>query len=256
MPMSFRISADLTPPGCSSRSPKLVRLENSAAESTARQYQSAVWALLLHVCLLATLWAATGRRLIERPIVELAVELVTEIPEPSQEATPHDHPIAPPRPSQAQEKRSEKDRPAEPPDAVPKAGASRASPPVLQSKSILADPRSKQAREVLSRTDSMERATQICNLEAMAQLNGRGASRQSDFVNAEATAPVELRGLEIEASGAAYRSHDRWFRLRFTCKLDQSLSEVVDLQLAAGAPIPRRDWEKYSLMIDDHPMHD
>lgn len=186
----------------------------------------------------------------------MTVELVTEIPEPNRNTAPHDHPIAPPRPSQTEERRSEHERdPAEPTDAPP-TGASAESPQVLQSRSILADPRSKQAREVLSRTDMVERATQICNLEAMAQLNGRDAARKSDFVNAEATAPVQLRDLEIEATGAAYRSHDRWFRLRFNCKLDQSLSEVVDLQFAAGAPIPRRDWEKYSLMIDDHPMHD
>ncbi|WP_306224448.1 hypothetical protein [Bosea beijingensis] len=44
--------------------------------------------------------------------------------------------------------------------------------------------------------------------------------------------------------------------LTFTCKLDRSLDEVVDLEITPGVPIPRREWERYSPMIDDHPMHD
>lgn len=90
----------------------------------------------------------------------------------------------------------------------------------------------------------------------MAQINSRDGSKKSEFVNAEAIAPVAFRDSEIEATGAAYRSHDKWFRLKFICKLNRLLDEVIDIRIDPGALIPRRDWARYFLMIDDHPMHD
>jgi hypothetical protein len=189
------------------------------------------------------------------PLDEVIVELVSEVPEPGRKSQRHDHPIGSPPARQVDDAISQEESdPKPPPGPEPQAESPSASD--LQSRSILANPRSKQAREVLAQTEAVERATQLCNLEAMAQINGRDKSMKSEFVNAEATAPVALRGAEIEAPGAAYRSHDKWFRLKFICKLNRLLDQVIDIRIDPGALIPRRDWARYSLMIDDHPMHD
>lgn len=243
------------PPGCSTRSPSLIRSKTKSVRPPGtRQYRVVLLSALVHALLLAAV-GMSARRDVSAMREEVTVELVTEIPRPREDVPPSSPRIerAPAAPVELEAKRHE-------PDAgrQPTPGPQENEPPrqALRSRSILSDPRSKQAREVLGRTEPFERATQICNLEVMAQINGRERSQRADFVNAEATAPVQIRDSDIEAAGAAYRSRDKWFRLRFTCKLNRAGDEVVDIRFTPGAPIPRRDWEKYSLMIDDHPMHD
>ena len=49
------------------------------------------------------------------------------------------------------------------------------------------------------------------------------------------------------ADGAAFRSHDRWYDIRFRCEVGPDHAKVVAFEFEVGDPVPRKDWEDLNL---------
>lgn len=117
----------------------------------------------------------------------------------------------------------------------------------LFSAAILADPRSRQALEGLSQLAYDERIVQLCNLEAMEQVHRWRSDFAPDFLVAYAMADTRLVGQRLRADGAAFRSNDRWYEIKFNCEAAPDIKSVVAFEFQVGDEIPESEWEAHFL---------
>ncbi|CAD5299848.1 conserved hypothetical protein [Bosea sp. 62] len=132
--------------------------------------------------------------------------------------------------------------PAPPPTEPPAMITAR----TLHSESVLANPRSRGAREALKTLEAGERIEQLCNLEAMSQIHAWKAEFEPDRVVAYAMAGTKLTKSALEAEGAAFRSRKHWYGLRFRCEMAAN-GKVAGFQFRVGEAIPRSEWAAHDL---------
>ena len=158
--------------------------------------------------------------------------------EPRLEATPQ--PAAPPEPKP--------ESPAAPaPTTPPAASDGMIHPPRLLSQRVMADPRSREARAALPRLAPDERIEQLCGLEAMGQIHDWQRGFEPDRVTAYALADTRRAGQVLTADGAAFRSKQHWYALRFACTISPDLKRVAAFAFQVGDPIPQDRWEDLGL---------
>ncbi len=116
----------------------------------------------------------------------------------------------------------------------------------LFSEGVLADPRSRQARQALAQLEGSERIEQLCNLEAMSQIHAWKADFEPDRVVAYAMGRTKLVRSALEAEGAAFRSRRQWYNLSYRCEL-ASGGKVASFQFQVGEPVPRALWAAHEL---------
>ncbi|WP_332697802.1 DUF930 domain-containing protein [Bosea sp. (in: a-proteobacteria)] len=116
----------------------------------------------------------------------------------------------------------------------------------LFSEGVLADPRSRQARQALAQLEANERIEQLCNLEAMSQIHAWKADFEPDRVVAYAMGRTKLIRSALEAEGAVFRSRRQWYNLSYRCEL-ASGGKVASFQFQVGEPVPRALWAAHEL---------
>lgn len=121
----------------------------------------------------------------------------------------------------------------------------------MLSAGALANPRSRKARQQLHTFSADERVVQLCNIEAMEQVNAMRPALRPKAISPYAFQELKLRGGSVVADGAAFYSDHRWYRLRFTC--DVKAENVVSFAFRIGQPVPRPQWEEHNLAepLDD-----
>ncbi|MCA0278996.1 MAG: DUF930 domain-containing protein [Proteobacteria bacterium] len=195
--------------------------------------------LALHALLLAVL---LPRPQPFRPPAEdaVAVELVAPAPArlPQQPAAPAAAPSGPPAP------------PAPATAPGPEAPAT-GQPAMVKAHSfyaarLLADPRSRHARQALAGFAPDERAIQLCNIEAMEQIHRWKTELRPDLVVPYATGNLRIDAGSIHAEGAAFRAGGRWYGATFSCEVTQGA--VAAFEFSVGAEIPRDRWAEYNLV--------
>lgn len=203
----------------------------------------------LAICLLVLVAAPP------RHIVEAEIPVSVEIVAPPQSATSADTAkpqVTPPQqspavPSSGDSTRQQAGMPQNPP-LLPSAGSDAPvlmRPQKMLSQGALANPRSSAARRELRTLAAEERAVQLCGIEAMEQVHAWKEELLPEAVVAYATKGLKIRGGSIVADGGAFYSAGSWYRLRFEC--DVRADEVVSFAYSVGDPIPRSEWEAYSL---------
>ncbi|PXW55084.1 type III secretion system (T3SS) protein HpaP [Chelatococcus asaccharovorans] len=120
-------------------------------------------------------------------------------------------------------------------------------PSRMLSEEVLANPRSRKAKEELATLAPAERIEQLCGLEAMAQVGAWSEDLKPDRVVAYAMADPKLSGNSLSADGAALHSKQDWYRLRFKCVLSSDHKKVAAFEFLMGEPIPKKDWEENNL---------
>jgi hypothetical protein len=111
----------------------------------------------------------------------------------------------------------------------------------------LADPRSAKAVAELNGVALDDRKEQICDLEAMEQVEAWKKSLKTEQVIAYALKDAETDGATIHAEGAAIRANGLWYKLRFDCTLGADDRTVTAFAFKLGDAIPKSDWERYYL---------
>ncbi|WP_269930536.1 DUF930 domain-containing protein [Aminobacter sp. HY435] len=111
---------------------------------------------------------------------------------------------------------------------------------------LLADPRSRRARQALATFAPDERAIQLCNIEAMEQIHRWKAELHPDLVVPYATDSLRIDGGSIHAEGGAFRAGRRWYGLTFSC--DVAEGNVAAFEFGVGEAIPEARWAEYNLV--------
>lgn len=125
---------------------------------------------------------------------------------------------------------------AEPDVATLELGAPR-SATRFYLKAMLSVPSMAQARAMLETLPPEKRLAQTCNIEALAQIGNAGEHFAPDVVMAEAYARSEMTGTRLTASGAIFRSGERWYGLAFDCTLSDDLTSVTAFSYRLGADV-------------------
>ena len=115
------------------------------------------------------------------------------------------------------------------------------------SAAVLSDPRSRRALKDLASLGDEEQILQVCNLEAMQQIESVNSGLKPDFVIAYAAADVRQRGLEVNADGAVFHSGDGWYALRYRCSASANHRGVEQFAFAVGDAVPKARWSELNL---------
>ncbi|RFB91826.1 hypothetical protein B5K08_16170 [Rhizobium leguminosarum bv. trifolii] len=121
----------------------------------------------------------------------------------------------------------------------------------LFSDNVLADPRSRRAREALRGLAGSERNLQLCDLEALAQVRRARPDMRPDLLAPYAMAPEKISGNSVEVSGGALRSNRAWYNIQFKCGLDAGSGKVISFAFLVGDAIPQAEWQAHDLVADD-----
>lgn len=215
-------------------------------------------AAVLHAALIAWLASATIQQFDLAPIVEQSVEVELQTPEQFEALTRPKPPTPPPAPVQPPLEAApppaapplstpEPPTPATPSPAPPVAADGMVHPPRMLSQRVLADPRSRDALAMLPRLAPDERVEQLCGLEAMGQIHDWQRHFEPDRVTAYALADTKRSGRILTAEGAAFRSKQHWYALRFACTVSPDLKRVTAFAFRVGEPIPQDRWKALGL---------
>jgi hypothetical protein len=158
---------------------------------------------------------------------------IVERPEP-----PAAPPIARPGPVLAKP-----DQPAAPDDGMVRAQH-------FFSEKLLADPRSRHARDDFKQLASAEQVVQLCNIEAMEQVHRWDSTFQPDYLMAYAMAGAKVSAQSVEVDGGAFRSKKHWYNIKFKCAVAPGLRTVVAFEFQVGAEIPKSQWAEHFLTLE------
>jgi hypothetical protein len=117
----------------------------------------------------------------------------------------------------------------------------------LYSGTALADPRNRLAAAALGTLAPADRMEQLCGIEAMDQVHAWKNTFDPERLVAHAFAATTIDGNVMHAEGATFRSHGRWFALRFDCELSADHKSVVSFAFEVGDSVPTEEWEAHNL---------
>ena len=102
---------------------------------------------------------------------------------------------------------------------------------------MLQQPSLARARDMLQTLPAGKRLSQTCNIEALAQIGNSGAGFAPDVVMTDAYALSTLTDTRLSATGAIFRSQDKWYGLAFDCTLSDDLTQVTAFAYQLGADV-------------------
>ena len=90
-------------------------------------------------------------------------------------------------------------------------------------------------------------------IEAMEQVHRWRDWLKPDFLIAYASGDAKLSDTAVIADGAAMRSNNHWFALRYDCQVAGDGKSVAGLSFALGPEIPTAQWDMLGLTLDGEP---
>jgi hypothetical protein len=117
----------------------------------------------------------------------------------------------------------------------------------MLSASELADPKNKPVAPKLARVEPKTALEQICDFEAILQIGRIETDFAPDSVVAYAMHETQTSKDLILADGAAFRSHGRWYNLKFKCRISARQQRVMAFEFVVGDAVPRAEWSEHAL---------
>lgn len=115
---------------------------------------------------------------------------------------------------------------------------------------VLADPRSRKARQALPLLAADERLIQLCNIEAMEQVRLATTGLTPEAVVAYAMAEMEMGGYTLYARGGAFRAGQRWYNIAYRCTARPDYGGVISFAFKVGEEVPQTEWASHHLAPD------
>lgn len=116
---------------------------------------------------------------------------------------------------------------------------------------LLAIPNAASAESKLERSLKLlmptDRMAQLCDSTAMARIRKDHTKFRPDRAVANATSDVVIAGNTVQAAGGAFRSHGKWYSLKYSCKTNDDHLKVLSFTYDVGDEIPQEKWAVYGL---------
>jgi hypothetical protein len=92
------------------------------------------------------------------------------------------------------------------------------------------------------------RAEQNCNAQVSDHIRREHKEFKPDEVVAYAFGDVKTRGTELSASGAAFRSRKKWYRVSYQCRVTPDGLGIETFTYTLGPNVPREAWSEHYLV--------
>jgi Domain of Unknown Function (DUF930) len=210
---------------------------------------AALLSALLHLALLKWLIVALHAPTANGPLQETEITLVSRSDIENAKAPIAKTGAAPSNPASTPELQA-RSHPADAPFPVdrPRArGDAWVQSRAILSSQELAEPRNRKTSESLKHLEPQTRLQQVCDLEAILQINRQYDQYAVDFVIAYATQAVLRKGDAIIANGAAFHSNGQWYNLAFECQVSVDHRDVAHLKFKVGDALPGDQWSDLNL---------
>lgn len=99
----------------------------------------------------------------------------------------------------------------------------------------------------LKMLEPSERLEQLCGVAAMSAIRKDLKEFRPDRAIANAREEAKLKGDNLQADGAAFRSRKKWYELSFSCTGDAEHMKVLSFSYKVGPEIPESQWAGYNL---------
>lgn len=99
----------------------------------------------------------------------------------------------------------------------------------------------------LKQLDSATRLEQVCDIEAMRQIDRDSNPYHPDRAKSDVLSAPRHAGDTVKGTGGAFRSKGKWYAYSFTCKGSPDHYKVLSFSYKIGAPIPENKWASYGL---------
>lgn len=99
----------------------------------------------------------------------------------------------------------------------------------------------------LNRLDPATRLEQVCDLEAMSQIDRDASPYHPDRAKTDVISSPKHTGDTVSGSGGAFRSKGKWYSFSFVCKGSPDHLKVVSFNYKIGQLIPESKWASYGL---------
>ena len=103
-----------------------------------------------------------------------------------------------------------------------------------------------QSAKSLLKLEPETRLEQICDIEAMKQIK-KDMRVPVDRAKSNVSETPVHKAHTVTASGGAYRSKGKWYRLSFVCSGTPDHTRVTSFSYKTGAEIPESKWEDLGL---------
>jgi Domain of Unknown Function (DUF930) len=247
--IDFKVD-QLCPFGAETAAP-LIRLprQHDPARNRDALVVAALLSTLLHLALLKWLVAYSQAPAVYPPLPETEIVLasgsdIENDKAPLTNTSPS--PLVPKSQPEIQARSPPPDAPSPDERREPQSDAWAQSRVILSSQE-LADPRNRKTAESLKHLEPQTRSQQLCDFEAILQINRQFNEYAVDFVVAYATEAAVRKGGVVIAHGAAFHSNGRWYNLAFECQLSPSQRDVAHLRFKVGDAIPSEQWADLNL---------
>jgi hypothetical protein len=117
----------------------------------------------------------------------------------------------------------------------------------MMSEALQNGPLGARMRAELASMGDETRLQQLCNIEAMAQIEHAHPAFHAHKVVAYASGAVETGPDLLIARHAAVEANGGWHHLTYRCALAPGHHTLKGMELAIGKPIPPAYWERYNL---------
>ena len=99
----------------------------------------------------------------------------------------------------------------------------------------------------LKRLDPETRLEQVCDVEAMKQINRDSSPYHPDRAKSDVLNTPRHVGDTVKGTGGAFRSKGKWYAYSFVCKGSPDHFSVLSFSYKIGGPIPEKKWASYGL---------
>jgi len=99
----------------------------------------------------------------------------------------------------------------------------------------------------LKRLDPETRLEQVCDVEAMKQINRDTNPYHPDRAKSDVLSAPRHNGDTVQGTGGAFRSKGKWYAYSFTCKGAPDHYSVLSFSYKIGKQIPEKKWASYGL---------
>lgn len=233
-----------------------VRDRRRPAEARDSLAFAALLSVMLHVALLGGLALRSSAPARQAPAPEADITLASAADFARDAAPPASETSAEATPDERA--KAEAGAPNAPPPAPSRNGEKEVGGWIQSGESLstraLAEPRNRKALASLQRLEPQARLQQICDFEAILQINRLYPDYGVDFVIAYATEDAVRSGATLVAHGAAFHRAGEWRRVAYECLVAANQRDVASLKFKIGDAIPADQWPELNLPKSPAPL--
>lgn len=99
----------------------------------------------------------------------------------------------------------------------------------------------------LLKLEPEERSHQACIAKGIDEINRANKKLRVDRLKTSIFSRAKFDGVTVTAPGGAFRAKSHWYKLKFTCNVNDNQTKATTFVYELGPEIPKENWEELGL---------